>query len=146
MPPVIDTAGNTVDIVALSDNTPVISIRFLGAMCAHCMQQLALFQEYTEQLRAAKAVVVAFSDNDVAKCREVTKQYGFAGDVFSLCSDSGNVCSKAFGTTIEERNGTVTELHGVRILVKRSVIFEHYSATPYTDVRHILAMISRTTR
>lgn len=143
LPPVNDTAGRSIDVIALSDSVPVVAIRFLGAMCTHCMQQLAHFQEYTEQFRGLKSVVVAFSDNDVEKCREVTRQYAFASDLFLLCSDAGNVCSKAYGTTIAERNGSVTELHGIRILDKRNVIFEHYSTTPYMDVENILSVLSK---
>jgi len=145
LPPVVDTAGRSIDVIALSDSVPVVAIRFLGAMCTHCMQQLALFQEHTEQLRSLKTVVVAFSDNEVEKCREVTKQYAFSNDVFLLCSDTGNTCSKAFGTTIAERNGSVTELHGIRIVNKRDVVFEHYSTAPYMDVQNILAILSRRT-
>ena len=146
LPPVIDTAGRSIDVIALSDSVPVVAMRFLGAMCTHCMQQLAHFQEYTEQFRALKCVVIAFSDNDVEKCREVTRQYAFASHVFMLCSDANNTCSKAYGTTIAERNGSVTELHGIRILDKRNVIFEHYSATPYMDVRNILSVLSERTK
>lgn len=143
LPPVVDTAGRSIDMESLSDTQPVVVIRFLGAMCTHCMQQLALFKEFTEQFRKAGAVVVAFSDNEVQKCREVSKQYGFASDVFHLCSDAGNACSKVYGTTITERNGSVTELHGLRVIYKGFVLFEHYSTTPYMDVRHLLSLLSK---
>lgn len=141
LPPVLDTAGRQIDVVALSDSLPVVTIRFLGSMCAHCMQQLAYFQEFTKQLRDRNVRVVAFSENEVMKCRDVTIQYGFAGDVFSICSDSGNVCSKAFGTTITERDESRTELHGIRILYKRNVLFEHYSTTPYMDIQTLLSVL-----
>ena len=144
LPPVIDTAGRRIDIIALSDSTPVVSIRFLGSMCAHCMQQLVYFQEYTKQIRDLNVRVVAFSDNDVTKCREVTIQYAFADDVFSLCSDIDNACSRAFGTTIKEPDGSVTELHGIQILSKRKVLFEHYSTTPYMDIRTLLSLLVKT--
>lgn len=146
LPSVVDTAGLPVDIVAMSDGSPVIAIRFLGAMCTHCMQQLSLMKEYTQQLRSLGAKVVAFSQNDVSKCREVATEYGFAGDVFSLCSDSDNRCSQSFGTTITERDGSVTELHGIRILHGRRVVFEHYSMTPFMDVPTLLAVLSRRVR
>ena len=146
LPPVIDTAGKRIDVVSLSDIQPVVAIRFLGSMCTHCMQQLAHFQEYTDQFREAGAVVVAFSDNETQKCREVSKQYGFASDVFYLCSDTGNVCSKAYGTSIPERNGTVTELHGIRVIHKRIQLFEHYSTTPYMDVQYVLNLLKRKTQ
>lgn len=146
LPPVIDTAGRRIDIIALSDSTPVVSIRFLGSMCAHCMQQLAYFQEFTKQIRDLNVRVIAFSDNDVTKCREVMIQYAFAADVFSLCSDVGNASSRAYGTTISEPDGSVTELHGIQILDKRKVMFEHYSTTPYMDIGALLRLLAKTSR
>jgi hypothetical protein len=51
------------------------------------------------------------------------------------------VCSRALGTTITERNGNVTELHGLLVLQDRTVVFEHYSALPYKDVRKIMSVL-----
>ncbi|MBU3679425.1 MAG: redoxin domain-containing protein [Candidatus Kapabacteria bacterium] len=143
LPAVLDTAGNSVNIVAMSDTSPVIAVRFLGSMCTHCMQQLSLMKQYTQQLRALGARVVAFSQNDVSECREVSKQYGFADDVFLLCSDADNRCSRSFGTTITERDSSITELHGLRIFLNRRVVFEHYSMTPFMDIPRLLAILSR---
>jgi peroxiredoxin len=142
LPLILSADSTTIDIAAVSDSTPVIAIRFLGSMCTHCMQQLVKFQEYTSEFRASGARIIAFSENDVEKCLQVTRQYQLARDVFSLCSDVDNKTSRALGTTIYERNGSVTELHGILVLHKRAVIFEHYSTSPYMDHVSILQIIT----
>lgn len=141
LPTVIAANGTTIDIVAASDTMPVIAIRFLGSMCSHCMQQLLLFKEYSEEFKKLGVRVIAFSDNEVSACQRVTSEYQFSPEVFSICSDSSNVCSRALGTTITERNGNVTELHGLLVLQDRTVLFEHYSALPYKDVRKIMSVL-----
>lgn len=143
LPPVVDTGGRSVDVVALSDSIPVVAIRFLGSMCSHCMRQLLHFKRQTEEFSNAGACIVAFSDNDVETCHEVTEQYQFDPRVFKICSDVNNVCSKSLGSSIVERDGSVTELHALLILHKREVLFEHYSTTPLMDVESILSKIPR---
>jgi peroxiredoxin len=142
LPLVKSAEGFSVDIVKESYNHPVIVIRFLGSLCSHCMQQIVALNEKAPVLKSINVRVIAFSNNPPEKCAEVARNYHIDTSVISICSDADNACSKVIGTTILERDNSITDLHAFIVIDKGLVLREHYSTTPLMSFQSIIEELS----
>lgn len=143
LPLVISYDGQQIDVVKLSYERPVIAVRFLGSLCSHCMQQIVELNKQAAVLKSHGITVIAFSNNPPQKCAEVSSTYGIDTTVVKICSDSDNMASTALGTTITEKDGTVTELHGFVIVDKGLVVYEHYSTSPLMSFHSVIDKITK---
>lgn len=143
LPPVLSADSISVDVVQLSYDQPLIVIRFLGSLCSHCMQQLVALNERSADFKELHTKIIAFSNNPPSKCAEVTTNYRIDTSVIDICSDTDNACSRALGTTITEKDGSITDLHAFLILDRGQVMFEHYSATPLMGFASVMDVLRR---
>lgn len=146
LPPLHTASGRSIDVRTLAASSPVIVLRFLGSFCSHCREQIVVLNDLADTLRALDVRVVAFSDDDVATCDRFRREERIDSTVITLCSDPESAASAALGTSIVERNGTLTELHAVVVVYRGDVWFEHYGITPLRDFRGMLAAIERRRR
>lgn len=142
LPLVTAADGRSVDIIKLSYDQPVVIIRFLGSLCSHCMQQIVALNERASTFRTLNARVIAFSNNPPLKCAEVTRAYHIDTAVVTICSDTGNTCSQALGTTIVETDGSTTDLHAFLVIDKGLVLYEYYSASPLMSFQTVIDMLA----
>lgn len=141
-PAVVDTHGATLDIVQASHTQPVIAIRFLGAICSHCMQQIVEINTLATKFKALNTRVIVFSEDPQAKCRETIAEYRLDTTLITLCTDSASVCSTALGTTISEPDGSITELHAFLLVDQGTVIFEKYTTTPMMALQAVVDLLA----
>ncbi len=141
-PPVVDTHGNALDIVQVSRAQPVIAIRFLGAICSHCMQQIVEINTLAAKFKASNTRVIVFSEDSREKCRETIAEYRLDTTLITLCTDSANVCSMALGTTITEPDGSITELHAFLVVDQGTVIFEKYTTSPMMALQAVVDLLA----
>jgi len=146
LPVVTAPDKSPLDIVKLSYERPVIAIRFLGSLCSHCMQQIVRFNERADTLRRYNARVIAFSDNSIENCAEVTRTYRIDTTVITIGSDANNAASRVLGTTISESDGSTTEVHAVLVVHRGRVLFEHYAKTPLLSFGEIAEALAATKR
>ncbi len=142
LPVVVSAGGDTVDLLAVSENAPTILVRHLGATCSHCVEQVRALIRYHDVSGPLPAKVFAISSDDVPTCDTMTRILRFDTTAIALCSDAEDACANALGCVISERDGTITDLHLVMIIYRRRVLFEHYSITPlmsFGDVMRIAA-------
>lgn len=142
LPPVMDVHGTHVDVVQMSHTQPVIAIRFLGAICSHCMEQIIEINALAATFKASNTRVIVFSEDPVEKCRETIAEYHLDTTLISMCNDSANRCSRALGTTITEADGSVTELHAFLVLDQGRVVFEKYSTSPMMALQAVLDLLA----
>lgn len=141
MPALRSSSAETVDVVRLSYERPIIAVRFLGALCSHCMQQIVALNEKAPLLTASGTKIIAFSNNPPEKCAEAARTYKLDSNVISLCSDTDDACSRVLGTTITEVDGSQTELHAFVVLYKGQIRFEYYDISPLMAFDHVIALL-----
>ena len=56
--------GQKLDLADISDDAPVIAVRYLGYGCEHCVQQLTYLNEHASELKKLGIRVIAFSEDD----------------------------------------------------------------------------------
>ncbi len=142
LPAIVMSDGRTIDVVQLSMERPIVLVRFLGSLCSHCMQQIVAINEHVDALRKLNAKVIAFSNNPPAKCAEVTLQYHIDTNAIAICSDTNNNCARALGASIQERDGSTTDLHAILVMSKGLVLFEHFSTTPLMSLQGVLKALA----
>lgn len=141
-PAVVDSHGRAIDIVRASHSQPVIAIRFLGAICSHCMQQIVEINTLAAKFKSTNARVIVFSEDPQEKCNETIAEYHLDTTLITLCTDSASVCSKVLGTTITEPDGSVTELHAFLVIDQGTVIFEKYTTSPMMALQAVLDVLA----
>jgi peroxiredoxin len=142
LPPVTNVHGERVDVVQMSHARPVIAIRFLGAICSHCMEQIVQINSLAATYKASNARVIVFSEDPIEKCRETIAEYHLDTTLITMCNDSANRCSRALGTTITETDGSITELHAFLVLDQGRVVFEKYSTSPMMALQAVLDLLA----
>lgn len=138
LPDVFGADSARVNVIARSQQQPLVVIRFLGAMCSHCVQQLVAINEQREAFKSTGARIVAFSDDSPSECIEAIRRYGLDTSVISLCSDPDGQCSRALGATIHESDGSETDLHALLVMYRGQILSEHFSVTPLMNFRGVL--------
>ncbi len=138
--PVVTFDGNVVDIRTLSDTQPLIVLRYLGASCSHCIDQLLALRESSERIRNAGLRVVALSHDDPHACATAMQRLDLDSAWITLCSDTDNTTAKALGCVIDELDGSTTNLHMVMVVHKRQVLFEHYSLVPLMSFANVVTI------
>jgi len=142
LPPVVDVHGARIDVVQASHTQPVIAIRFLGAICSHCMQQIVEINMLASKFKAVNARVIVFSEDPSAKCSETIAEYRLDTTLITMCTDSANVCSTALGTTISEPDGSVTDLHAFLVIDRGTVVYEKYTTSPMMALQAVLDLLA----
>ncbi len=142
LPPVTNVHGERVDVMQMSQTRPVIAIRFLGAICSHCMEQIVQLNGLATTFKKSNAHVVVFSQDPLEKCRETITEYHLDTALITMCNDSANRCSRALGTTITEADGSVTELHAFLVVDRGTVVFEKYSTSPMMALQAVVDLLA----
>lgn len=141
LPTVVSAGGDTVDILAVSENEPLILVRHLGATCSHCVEQVRALLRYHTVTGPLPCMVYAISSDDVQTCDTMTRKLAIDTTALRLCSDADDACANALGCVIAEKDGTITDLHLVMVLHRRRVLFEHYSITPLMSFGDMIASV-----
>lgn len=141
LPVVYGADSSAIDLLAASDTTTVVAVRHLGAICSHCVEQIILLNEYANEFRRRNARVIAFSMDDVDECQLAAKEHAIDTDVLQLCYDERDACSRAVGSTIQEIDGSFTDLHAVLVIRQRMVVFEHYSTQPLMSLGGVFEVL-----
>lgn len=146
LPVVVSAGGDTVDLLAVSENGPIILVRHLGATCSHCVEQVSALLRYHTVSGPLPSKVFAISSDDVQTCDTMTRKLAIDATALRLCSDVDDACANVLGCVIAEKDGTITDLHLVMILHRRRVIFEHYSITPLMSFGDVMQVASSAKR
>ena len=146
LPVVVSAGSDTVDLLAVSENGPIILVRHLGATCSHCVEQVRALLRYHTVSGPLPCMVYAISSDDVQTCDTMTRKLAIDTTTLRLCSDADDACANALGCVIAEKDGTITDLHLVMILHRRRVIFEHYSITPLMSFGDVMQVASSAKR
>ena len=146
LPVVVSAGSDTVDLLAVSENGPIILVRHLGATCSHCVEQVRALLRYHTVSGPLPCMVYAISSDDVPTCDTMTRKLAIDTTALRLCSDADDACANALGCVIAEKDGTITDLHLVMILHRRRVIFEHYSITPLMSFGDVMQVASSAKR
>lgn len=136
--PLVTFEGRAIDIRSLSDTQPLIILRYLGASCSHCIDQLLALRESSERIRTAGLHVIAMSHDDPHTCAMAMQRLALDSTWITLCSDNDNNTATALGCVIDELDTTTTNLHMVMVAHKRQVLFEHYSLVPLMAFDHVI--------
>ena len=146
LPVVVSAGSDTVDLLAVSENGPIILVRHLGATCSHCVEQVRALLRYHTVSGPLPCMVYAISSDDVQTCDTMTRKLAIDTTTLRLCSDADDACANVLGCVIAEKDGTITDLHLVMILHRRRVIFEHYSITPLMSFGDVMQVASSAKR
>ena len=136
--PLVTFDGKAIDIRSLSDTQPLIVLRYLGASCSHCIDQLLALRESRERIRRAGLHVIAMSHDDPQTCDTAMQRLALDTIWITLCSDNDNRTATALGCVIDELDKTTTNLHMVMVVYKRQVLYEHYSLVPLMAFDHVI--------
>ena len=121
---------------------PVLLVFFLGAGCAHCIEQLSLLAPLKDQLDTSEISLVAIS-TDTVDGLEQTNQYLQAEErfPFPIVSDSTHQRFRAYGAFDEFRN---RPLHGVFLVDGRGrMLWRHTGPKPFMQVEFLLDEANR---
>lgn len=138
MPTVQRPDGSTIDVMQLSRTRPVIVVRYLGYRCEHCVRQILLLNKYAARLKEKDAIVVGISNDPPFRNVEAEQELKLDTAVIRLASDTAGTFAHAIGARIDERDGTMTDLHATLVLKRGRIVFEKLGTTPYMDVERIL--------
>jgi len=138
MPTVQRPDGSSIDVTQLSRTRPVIVVRYLGYRCEHCVRQILLLDRYAARLKEKNAIVVGISNDPRFRNVEAEQELKLDTAVIRLASDTAGTFAHAIGARIDERDGTMTDLHATLVLKHGRIVFEKLGTTPYMDVEHIL--------
>jgi peroxiredoxin len=136
------TTNAPISVEALSQEQPVIVIRYLGYGCSHCIEQLLALQKLSATLKAKRIRVIAFSDDTPEQNQTVMTKYGFDPALFTLASDPAKASAYSLGAVYPETDGTLTELHVSMVVQRGRVNFAHFDSKPMMDVQALLAQVS----
>lgn len=142
LPTVISAGGDTVDLLAVSEDGPIILVRHLGVTCSHCVEQVRALLRYHAVSGPLPCTVYAISSDDVQTCDTMARKLAIDSTALRLCSDVDDACANALGCVIIEKDGTITDLHLVMVLYRRRVLFEHYSITPLMSFGDVMGVVS----
>lgn len=134
--------GTQIDLHAISDTLPIIVVRYLGAQCSHCVDQLRALQESSARIVKAGTRIYALSADDVETCLQTARRLSLDSTIITLCTDEENTVAQKLGCIIEEIDGTTTNLHLVMVLYRRAIVFEHYTLTPLMGFERVFDAVA----
>lgn len=137
-----NTDNTAISVMTLSQEQPVIVIRYLGYGCSHCIEQLLALQKLSPVLKEKHIRVIAFSDDTPQQNQTVMTKYNFDPTLFTLASDPAKASAYSLGAVYPEADGTTTELHVSMVVQRGRVKFAHFDSKPLMDVQSLLAQAS----
>jgi peroxiredoxin len=140
-----DTDGDAWTLAdRLRDGRNVVVLFYLGGKCAHCMQQLQLFGERFEALKAAGTDVVAVSTDDLATTRALKANADGVAFPMPLLADPSLATFKAY-RAYDDFEGA--PLHGTFLIDARGgVRFHRIGAEPFLDADFVQQEAARVRR
>lgn len=130
--------NTTLSVMHISQEQPVIVIRYLGYGCSHCIEQLLALQKLSDTLKTKHIRIIAFSDDTPKQNQSVMTKYNFDPTLFTLASDPAKASAYSLGAIYPEADGTMTELH-VSLVVRKGIVnFAHFDSKPMMDVKSLI--------
>lgn len=134
-----DSAGKTVSLADYRGK-PVIIIFFLGVGCAHCVEQLNVFDPMVDEFRSAGISIVAVSSDSVEGLKTTFEKTKLVEKV-PLVSDHEMKTFRAYRAFDEFENAP---LHGTFLIDADGLVrWQDISFEPFRDVRFLLGESKR---
>jgi peroxiredoxin len=122
------------------EGKPVVLIFFLGHGCAHCIQQLSVFEPMVAQFTAAGISLVGVSMDTVEGLKKTTEKSKLPAD-FPLVSDHDLAVFKRYGA-FDDFEGL--PLHGTFLIDERGLVrWQDISFEPFQEPKFLLAESKR---
>jgi peroxiredoxin len=140
-----DTDGNAWTLAdRLNRGRNVVVLFYLGGKCAHCMQQLQLFGERFEALKAAGTDVVAVSTDDLATTRALKANEDGVKFPMPLLADPSLAAFKAYRAFDDFEN---LPLHGTFLIDPQGgVRFHRIGPEPFLEAEFLQKEAERALR
>ncbi len=137
-PMVVTSPSGTLNLTEISYSKPIIIVRYLGYVCAHCVEQLSYLNQQSERLRELDVSVYAFSPDDTEKNALLYERLEYDPNVVHLCSDPDNAVAKRIGA-MRVIDDTARDLHVSMVMYNGRVVYSTYTESPYLDVERLVA-------
>ena len=97
LPQTLKVGESALNVLTLSEQQPIILIRFLGTQCSHCAEQLYNLNKQSEVLRSHGIKIIAISSEKQKDLHTFSKKNSFS-DIFTFLEDVDNAASASICT------------------------------------------------
>jgi len=134
LPQTLKVGESALNVLTLSEQQPIILIRFLGTQCSHCAEQLYNLNKQSEVLRSHGIKIIAISSEKQKDLHTFSKKNSFS-EVFTFLEDVDNAAAASLSAFDKEKD---IDLHLAMIIHKGKLIFATYNDEPFMDIDKLI--------
>ena len=134
LPQTLKIGASSLDVIALSEQQPIILIRFLGTQCSHCAEQLYNLNKQSDLLRSHGINVIAISSEKQKELHAFSKKNSFS-DAITFLEDENNAAAASLSAFDKDKD---IDLHLAMIIHKGKLIFATYNDEPFMDIDKLI--------